>query len=201
MCQVKRGWSKCSLSTILASTLRCLSVQECAMSYEFGKLVETPCQYYRSLSGSSSLCDASHWLFHCLLFWPRQERPEMEVKWINPCTFSDTYLHVHCSLGMDIPLIPNHYCSYLTQGCRPKWTGPGLTPVENLARCYAIPQMLLPWPADWAQDSILSHHSKFSCWLSSLFCVVGSLLNLSLSAYELANCTVSLCMTTMAFWL
>lgn len=97
MWQVSRGCSKGSLSTILTSISSCLSVQVSRKIYDFGKQVEVPSQYYISLSGSISLCDASYWPLHYFDYL-RHACPEVEVQWMKRSKFSDTYLHIQCSV-------------------------------------------------------------------------------------------------------
>lgn len=129
----QRGHSKGSLGSILASVSCCLSVQVSRMIYDFGKQVEIPCQYYRSLSGSISLHGASSWLSHWLLLWLIETwMPEMEVKWINPSKFFDTYLQCSGPSATSIQLMPDHHYSHLAQGCRSRWVMSDLTAVETV---------------------------------------------------------------------
>lgn len=157
----QRGHSKGSLGSILASVSCCLSVQVSRMIYDFGKQVEIPCQYYRSLSGSISLRGASSWLSHWLLLWLIEMwMPRDESQMNQSIKFFDTYLQCSEPSATNIQLMPDHHYSHLAQGRRSRWMMSDLTAVENLTQYYAIPQKLLPWPAEWVQRSTLSHHSN-----------------------------------------
>lgn len=155
-------------SALWVSNLPLYPAREVEWSMIFGKQVEIPCQCYRSLSGSISLYDPSYQLFHWWLFWITETWMARDGSQINQAIQVLWHIFI-CSVFsiVSLQLMPNHHCSHLAQGCRSRWTMSGLIPTEDLKKYYAIPQMLPP--TDWGQRSSFSHHSKFSCWLSSFF--------------------------------